>query len=112
MKNRETILATVVSLIVQIGIGYAVYLATGVMAYHWHDYIGGKALPPLINMTLRFGMAVPIGASLLILVGVSIPFFRTRVHWWICGVVLLEALLLAIAMLGLAAPGSCITYQI
>ena len=112
MRTREAILAAAASLLAQVGIAYAIHLATRIMAYHWHEVLGGKALPPLTDATLQSGMAVPIGASLLILVGFAIPFLRSRAHWWLLGVVLLEALLLAIAMLGLAAPGSCITYQI
>jgi len=111
MKIRHSILAVVAALIAQVGTGCAIWLSTQIMAYHWHDFHGGKALPPVTNMTLRFGIAVPIAAALLTIAGVAIPFLRTRIHWWLLGVVLLEALALAIMMIGLAAPSICLTYQ-
>jgi hypothetical protein len=111
MKIRVPILAAFAVLIAQVGVGYAIRLSTQVMAYHWHELLDGKALPPLTTMTLRFGMAVPIAAALLTVAGVAIPVLRSRVHWWLLGVVLLEAIVLAGFMIGLAAPSICVTYQ-
>jgi hypothetical protein len=112
MKTRESIYAAVAVLMAQVGVGYAIRLSTQIMVYHWHEVLGGKNLPLLTTITLRFGMAVPIGAALLTIAGVAIPFLRARVHWWLLGVVLLEALVLAIFMIGLAAPSICVTYRI
>ena len=111
MKNRETILAVAASLIAQIGIGYAIRMATRIMSFHWQEVLGGKALPQLTTIALRFGVAVPIGATVLILVGVAIPLLRARAQWWLLGVVLVEAITLAVLMIGLAAPSISVTYQ-
>jgi len=111
MKTRHSIQAVVAALIAQVGAGCAIWLSTKVMAYHWHDFHGGKPLPPLTNMTLRFGMVVPIGAAVLILAGLAIPFLRARTPWWLLAVALFEVLVLAILMLGLAVPGCFVASQ-
>ncbi len=111
MKSRETILATVASLIAQIGIAYAVRPATQIMAGHWHEFHGGKALPPLTEFAIQYGIGVPVAATVLILLVVAVPALRVRAHLCFLGVALFEALALAALLIGLAAPGCVpITY--
>ena len=111
-KTNE--IAGLTCLFAQMGIGFATWMACSVYVYHW-SMILGESPPPLPFATvasLWLARGIPIVAALLMLIGLLVPRFRKCILWWSFAVALIEALILAILMMGLSLPALSITYRL
>jgi hypothetical protein len=114
MTSKPDIVAGIAGVVAQAGIGYFLLVTYAAFGLHWFMFLGEPSppLPLLTIIALSLIRLVPIAAVLLILVGAIVPTLRNHLLWWTFAVVLMEAVVLAAFMMGLALPALSITYRL
>lgn len=106
------IVCAVAGLIAQVGIGCGIYVAHALFHRHWDEIIAGVELPQITTLSFAWMRAVPWITVGLIVLGLILPVLRRRIVRWTLLVILIEALVMAILMMGLCYPATAITYRL
>ncbi len=113
MKTKINKITTVFCILVQLVIGWFLWIAHWAFQSHWYGVFGDEdILPTITNFSFTVMRYVPIAALVFILIIYFYKKFKENIIDWLLLVFILEALILAFILFGLIYPALSITYRL